>query len=259
MGLFGALEQTSHEYLDFWIDYFKKVMAPFKKGEPVFNGALSLKQIRGKLLRNLKAYDIGALSWITSQKKLSEWVQLAEFPDFQEVCTGLSYAISSNLNSNPELSELLHLFSLCQTGRSVDGGLTGYRELLLHHARTLGVHIPEKLDGFQVFVEKGAFTGIHLSTRGHIIQSQLGIVGCSLPRVYDRITYNSKDWLQRKRPSSVSKGWRFTIALNISENVIPHQMTSRAVWQEKNAPPLEFEVSSPQVYGLHQPGRRLVS
>jgi len=244
--LWEVLEQTNVEQLRFWLNYPKDLLS--SQADKKF-----LKQFSQQLFPEPRKVHSHWAHWRSLKKTFGYRMQYGEslkwpkLPELEEVLQGLMYLISSHLVTDLSMPLFLRNFSLSRTGRSVVGGIAGYREFLIQKAKEVGIHIPFLTpihpDKMQIFIEEGQFVGLHLSTAGHVIRSPLGIVGCSLRGFKDLMTETGRSWFRRKTSALVPVGWKFTISLKVKKDVIPEKLSSRVVWQEKDAPPLEIEIA----------------
>lgn len=245
---------------------------------------LTLKDLRRNLRRKLHRSDRGMAPWIKSNQTVSEWVAklgATGSTDLENVCTGLWYAVTScspgawntkGTSSDPTLFDLLHILALSRTGGSFRGGMTAYREFLLRLAKRYGVHVEAEAVCRRIFVEQGRFVGIQITGRGHLISTRGGILGCSLEKAYARVTYTGytghtgKAWRYKKahkkahenKKSPVPIGWRFTLSITIPKDTVLPKMLPRAIWQEKDAPILELEMTNPSDYGAYNPTHQIL-
>lgn len=243
MQLWEVLEQVNAQQLRFWLNYPKELLSSsadkkFLSQFPLqlFPESHKMRARRGSLKKRL-----------AFRMRYGDLLKGVELSEVEEVFQGLMYLISSHLFKDLTPPMLLRNFSLSRTGRSVAGGMAGYRDFLLQKAKEVGIHIPFltpiQPDKMQIFIEQGQFVGLHLSSAGHVIRSRLGIVGCSLRGFRGLITETGRSWFRRKISALVPEGWRFTVSLRVKKEVIPEKMSSRVVWQEKDAPPLEIELA----------------
>ncbi|MEO5970524.1 MAG: hypothetical protein ABIQ95_11405 [Bdellovibrionia bacterium] len=256
-GLDGALKRTELEYLNFWENLPKRLTLSTEKSSASAE-PLTLKDLRRKLKNKLHRSDLKVVPWINSNHTLSEWVSTIGASDLEDVCTGLWYAVTSSTHSNPALFELLHILSLSRTGASFRGGMTAYRKFLLTLARRLGVHVAAEIDCRRIFVEEGRFAGVQITGRGNMVSTRGGILGCSFDKAYNRVTFTGRIWFHKKKKSPVPIGWRFTLSIMIQRDIVMPKMLPRAVWQEKDAPILEIELTNPSDYGAHDPNYQIL-
>lgn len=273
-GLLNALKKTESEYLTFWKNLPKRLtMNVEKKSSSSASssssssnssnsaealGSLTLKDLRRKLGRKLHRSDSGISPWITSDQTVSEWVKEIGSPDLEDVCNGLWYAVTSSTSVDPELFDLLHILSVSRTGGAFRGGMTAYREFLLNLAKRHGVHVAAETDCRRIFVDQGRFAGVQITGRGNMISTRGGILGCSFEKAYSRVIHTGGNWLHRRKKSPTPIGWRFTLSLVIQPDVIMPKMLPRAIWQEKDSPILEIEMTNPSDYGAHDPDYQIL-
>jgi len=245
LGLVNALKHTEADYLAFWLNLPKRLTLSSNR-KPSSVEPMTLKHLQTKLSNNLKLEDATLVNWSSRKKFVSELS--SNGVDFKEIACGLWHGVTSGVNSNPTLFDLLHVLSLSRTGASYRGGMTAYREFLINIARRLGAHIPLKTECRRIFVEKGRFIGVQVNNRGNIIAAGGGILGCSLSKAQQRVSYNGRTWLRRRKKAPAATGWKFTIALTVHSEAIPNGLKPRSVWQEEGAPALEMEIVDPATY-----------
>jgi hypothetical protein len=257
MGLLNALKQTEAEYLSFWHLLPKRLtLSPDRKR--AMAESTNLPRLQRKLARALKSNDSLIPLWVSPKEKISNFGKMIGRQDLLETGTGLWYWITSNTDSDPSMSELLHLFNLAKTGASFRGGMTSYREVLLNMAKRLGVHVPAKTECRRIFIERGRFAGVQITSRGSMISAGGGILGCSLNRAYSKATYTGRNWFHQGKKPPTPLGWKFTLALTVHKEAIPPGMLSRVVWKEKDAPVLELEVVNPADYQMPDGDNRVL-
>jgi hypothetical protein len=257
LGLISALKHSESEYLNYWHSLPRRLTLSSNRKSKAIE-PMSPGDVRRKLARSLKAYDPALVTWVSPRKRISDLAESYAKPELTEVCEGLWHAISSGINSDPNLFEMLQILSLSRAGGGFKGGMTVYREFLVNLANRLGVHIPPKVECRRLFIDKGRFTGVQVTSRGNMISTGGGILGCSLEKAYSRASYTGRSWFRRKKKPSAAIGWKFTLAFTVHKEAIPNGILSRLVWQEAGAPPLEIEIVAPADYNVDEPDHRII-
>ncbi|OFZ53231.1 MAG: hypothetical protein A2428_11845 [Bdellovibrionales bacterium RIFOXYC1_FULL_54_43] len=259
-GFLEALKEAESEFLKYWLALPARLTwdsatagKSIKKGSPQAFGSLLKKiQMESRLNGKLKK------SWFFRRSTLSDLAHLTGRPDFNELFRGLWFGAASNSCADPLLADLVHLLSIARTGASFKGGMTAYREFLGRVAKRLGVHLPEKVECSRLFIQKGQFIGVQVSNHGTMISVDGGVLGCRLDQARDKMTSSGQSWLRKLKRSPRPAGWKFSVALTVHAEAIPPGMSSRVVWQEKDAPALEIEVADPLDYGIKEADSRMI-
>lgn len=249
LGLVNALKYSESEFLSYWQRLpHRLTVSPHRKSSSPDPQTLSA--LRRQLMKNLDNPDAGHRSWLSSKTRVSDFAKELGRPDIIQMCAGLWHGMTSSISFDPTLFELLGIFSLSRTGASFKGGMTGYRQFLLELAKKQGAHVPLNTECRKIFIEKGCFSSVQVVGRANRVSGATGVLGCSMDRVLKKAVFTGKSWLRRPKEIPRPQGWRFTLALTVRKVTMPKKMTSRLVWQEKDAPPLELEVIHPADYGL---------
>lgn len=257
LGLLGALKYSEAECLSFWYHLPKRLTLSSNR-KPTSVEPLTVRDLRKKLSRNLGGTDPSLMSWVSSRYRISELSEELNHSYFADACAGLWYGITSAVNSDPVLFDLIHTLSLSRVGGSFKGGMSSYREFLVNLARRMGVHVPIDVECKRIFFEKGRFSGVQVGNRGSMISGGAGILGCSLEKAYQKATYAGRSWLVRKKRGLRPQGWKFTLAFTVHKEAIPNGMLSRVIWQENKSPFLEIEVVDPKDYSMSEDDSRVI-
>jgi hypothetical protein len=257
IALSSALKQTEAEFFNYWNELPKRLTLA-EDQKKLSKGATHLIHLQKKLTQNLKLENPQSIAWISGHTKSSELGETIGRTELQEVFSGLWHFATQNYNFDPELFSLLHLLSISRTGATFKGGMTAYRAFLTSLAVRNGAHIPPKTECRRIFIERGRFAGIQITTRGSMISTAGGVLGCSLDKIYSKATYTGHRWFRKKKESLQPVGWRFTLGVSVHKEAIPVGIMRRAVWKEKDAPPLEIETVQPADYELRSPDERIV-
>jgi hypothetical protein len=248
-GLVNALKQAEAEYAGFWSSLPKRLtLNSIKRSHS--SELKTLKDLQRRLLRNFDFYDASLRDWGSASKKISLFSEKLKREELSEVFAGILYFITSSTSLDLSLFDTLHILSLSRSAGRFRGGLTAYRKFLLNLAGRLGAHIPIKAECRKILVERGRFAGVQVAGRAQMIAASGGVLGCSLEKAYSRMNFNGRSWLHRRKKGLLPVGWKLTLALTVTQDVIPSKMLSRVIWQEKRAPPLEIEVINPIEYEL---------
>jgi hypothetical protein len=190
--------------------------------------------------------------------QVSQFARDLEKPGFSQLSQGLWYSIVGSPKKDLELFNLLHALGVSRSGASFKGGIKKYRELLLDLAKRNGAQVSNKTECKRVFIEKGKFSGVQVSGRGNLVSGSFCILGCSLERALQKVTYTGTRWFTRPKKPLVPIGWKFTIAITVRKEAIPKGILPRAVWQEDQAPPVEIEIVEPKAYGVESDENRFI-
>lgn len=196
--------------------------------------------------------------WLSEGSQLSAMASELGDISWQEVGAGIWNSLSEQETENPRSDELLQALMLARSALRVKGGMTAYRLWLASLARRLGVHVLNKNECRRIFIENGQFKGVQASGIPSMIAARAGAIDVPLYRVRDKIDFSGKHRLHDLKPGLPVTGWRYTIALTVSSSAIPPGAGNRLVWQEKNAPAVEIEISDPVEYSVTDPGQTLV-
>jgi hypothetical protein len=235
---------SSSEVLDYWSNYPQQLtLDPTGKIKP--ERRKSWQQIRAvsRVDRSLEARktSIGTVAEIETVEALRlGFLGLAP--------------VSAGLDSR----EAFHALALGRSGASFRGGTTSYRKLLLRNAKKLGATILDSADCRRIFVENGRFTGIQVSSSGNMISGSGCILGSSFGQFSERVSVNGRSWFSRTKTFPDPAGWKYTIALSVSDEGIVPGLTRRMIWKEADAPAVEIELAEPGEYGTRDPDRKLI-
>jgi hypothetical protein len=176
-----------------------------------------------------------------------------------EILEAFRYALSGqNPKGGASDIETLHALALGQTGASVRGGMTAYRELLLQNARRLGSTILESAETKRIFVENGKFIGVQLNVSGNMVGGTGCVLGSSFDEFSERVSMNGRNWFSLKRQWPDPSGWKFTVAFSVRNEAIPPGASRRMVWKENEAPPVELEIATNSEYGGRDKDKQIV-
>ena len=258
VGLIGALKIAESECLSYWQGFPQRLTLTNHKKSSLAEPK-NLRELRRKLSRvAISSGESAIMPWMSSRLSVSRYCQMLEESELSQVFQGLWYSVIGSADEDPMLFDLLHALSLSKTGAQFRGGMKSYRELLLEIAKRNGVHIAQKLECKRIFIDRGKFSGVQVIGRGNVVSGSFGVLGCSLERALQKVTYTGASWLVRPKKSKPPTGWKFTLSLDVSQEAIPKEMKSRSVWQEHGAPPMEIEVVDSITYGLNDPGMKIL-
>ena len=258
IGLLSALEQTELQYLTFWQQLPAKFTLSLDRKKNAVFAAMTLSELKAQLIKSSKLSESLSQQWTSTQKNSFDLITEISRSDSSEIFEGLYYWLTSNIHQKPSLFDLLHLINLSKSGGSYRGGMTSYKHFLMSLAKRLGAHVPIKTECRRVFIEKGKFAGIQLSSLGSMISAEAGILGCQLKRLNSISTYTGRSIFKKDKISIHPVGWRFTVALTVRAESIPKGSGSRMVWKEENAPVIEIEVVNPVDYNSPTSDRRIL-
>ncbi len=186
-------------------------------------------------------------------KVLKPWLSRSQNPGSatrSELRSALLMAFGGGVKTSSSAEALLNLVSLSGTAANFQGGASAFREYLKTLAKRFGAHVPENTRARRIFIEKGKLVGIQLQQRGNVLGVGGAAVGCSLDHARDQTSLSGRMWPRRFRETPRPSGWRFTLALTVHADAIPVGVSSRIVWSEQGAPPLEIEVVDPAERGV---------
>ncbi|MFZ9596530.1 MAG: hypothetical protein ACO3A2_10685 [Bdellovibrionia bacterium] len=262
LGLLEVLASLESDYLQSWRNLPKRLSSNpwacsrFLKSQQIHELKKQLKTKHQAALLDSAGQTEGIASlqkrfaqvtqWLDPSRCASDWASAIGRFDLPELCSGLWYGITQTQEPNPLMRDLLLRLMLSRTAGSFLGGLTAYRQFLLNAAKRAGAHIAENEQCKHIFIDRGRFAGVQISARGSIISTQGGVVGSSLKNVFDRTTLTGNNWFYLKKSASTPVGWHFTLSFLVRTEALNSKLGSRAVWQEKDAPPLEIEVLKPR-------------
>ena len=69
---------------------------------------------------------------------------------------------------------------------------------------------------------------------------------------------NGRSWFARSRTFPDPVGWKYTIALSVSDEGIVPGLTRRMIWKEADTPAVEIELAEPGEYGTRDQERKLI-
>lgn len=230
----------------------KKIVSPFRQNfyELFYLESVFLDELKKTLKKELKKSELSGLDWISKTKSISDLERSIHFYGLDELFAGLFYFVSSNTCNNPSLFQVLRVLILSKLGVSFKGGLTAYREHLFGLARKSGANILQDVKLNRIFVEKNKFVGIQVTDKGNMITAHAGILGSAIHNLSSKMIHMSRSGLPREKKNLLvtSQGWKFTLALTVRSCAIPERLKQRSVWQERDAPALEFEFFKPSDY-----------
>ncbi|MGE0614724.1 MAG: hypothetical protein AB7P04_03710 [Bacteriovoracia bacterium] len=151
-----------------------------------------------------------------------------------------------------------HILALGKSGGSFQGGLTAYRQFLLHLAQKWGAQVPRETECRRLFIENGRLIGAQVSHRGKMVSVNGGAIGCASSHLKEFLYYSGQESKAPLKSARAPAGWRFTLALTVHREAIPPGMNRRAIWKDQDAPALEIETADPSDYNLGQPEHQLV-
>ena len=251
------LKNSESTLLSYWSQLPKRLTLNTQK-KPDASDFLTLEKVRRGLYKNLGQLGPHVQDWASSSKRASDLGDRLGIEDLQVLFEALCYSITSNVTPNPKLFEVLNLVSLSRLGATFRGGLTAYRDFLLKLCRRLGVHVLVEMECRRIFVEKNRFVGIQITNRGNMISSQGAVLGCSVERAYQRITSSGYRLFSSQKKPLTPVGWKFTLALTVSKEVFSNGALSRFIWQDREAPVLEFEIRNCTDYQIQEPDLRIL-
>lgn len=196
--------------------------------------------------------------WFSLDRSISDLSEAAIEKDLVEICSGIYYGVNGNDTWNPNVLNFLHSLALARTGASFKGGMSAYRQFLRTSGRRLGVQIPEDVECKRLFIEKGKLIGVQVKSRGRMVGVGGGILGCSLDHARKIVYLSGKKVLKKLIQTPTPKGWRLTLALTVNSEAIPHGMSPRAIWKQKDAPSVEIEVTEPKEYDVKKTNEKIV-
>lgn len=260
LGFHSMLKRAEDEFLTFWLKLPERLtLSPNPSKKPSsFTGSLNLKSIQKKLLRETKARTELRVPRFGSDLSFYTLARETGIPGLEEIGDGFWFGVISGMKQPLMFHEFFHALALSRTGASFRGGLSAYRQFLMRLARRLGADIPPKADCKRIFVENGRFVGAQLSSRGNMIAANGGVLGCSLSQAHERLAISGRTWLRRLKSPPRAFGWKFTLAFTVHSEAIPPGMARRVIWQEKNSPGLEIEVTDPGDFHLREKDHRIV-
>lgn len=262
-GLVDALKETESEVLRHWLelpDRFTWVeeenskKAKKKKEHPTLETLMRGVSKRSKLPSRVRA------RWYQEGTLLDGVARDLKNRDLAQVLDGLWSILASGESESKvqDLNFALQLLVLGRTGASFKGGLTAYREFLLRLAKRNGAHVADQIRCRRLFLESGRVVGVQASSHGNMIGMGAGVLGCSVKEARELLSESGAKAQRKLRSGLVPSGWRFSVALTVNSEAIPPGMAARSVWQEKDAPSLEIEVTDPSHYGQRDPESKVI-
>ncbi len=146
---------------------------------------------------------------------------------------------------------------LRSSGR-VRGGLTAFRQFLFSNARTLGAMVPAEVVCRKIFIEKGRWVGIQVSQHGRIVSVGGGLLGEGLSEAYRLAHFSQAPTYRKLKPIPEPSAWIMTAAFSVHEEVLPPGASSRIIWSDGSAWPIEIETADPTEYRLGPSKERLI-
>ncbi len=144
-----------------------------------------------------------------------------------------------------DLFDLLHLTTLGQTGRSLQGGVWELRSFLTRTAQERGVLVLDHPVSLEIRLNQDRISHLLLGEEKKQVDVGSLMVGCSVDQM--------KNLLQKKikldelcKPS----GWFFTIAARVSRDFFSDSHARRFAIHEEGSPVLYIEVKTVEEYGL---------
>jgi hypothetical protein len=243
--------EMSPTVLKYWLDFPGQLTMEIASEIPV-EGAVDAKASLPKVRKPKR------ISWQEMLRR-SPALRLSEKVAKSEMLEAFRYGLSGqNPKGGASDIETLHTIALGQTGASVRGGMTAYRDLLLQNARRLGTTVLETAETKRIFVENGKFIGVQLSVSGNMVGGTGCVLGSSFDEFSERVSMNGRNWFSLKRQWPNPSGWKFTVAFSVRSEAIPPGASRRMVWKENEAPPVELEIATNAEYGGRDKDKQIV-
>jgi len=182
----------------------------------------------------------------------------SEAASLMNVLQGALFAVSGGVRQDSVIDDFLRVLVLGRTGASFSGGMFAYRELLIRIAKRLGAHVATGLECKRIFVDRGRLTGVQVANRAKVVAAGGAIIGCGLSQLSSLVSSGGRSHWKKLKASPTPLGWRFTVSFLVRKEAIPPGVSSRMIWQEPEAPPIELELTDPDLAVGGRAGQRVL-
>jgi len=258
IGFVEALKEAEPEYLRYWFHFPDRLTLSENKKQSTAPLPRALRSLNENLARNRDIPAAVRKAWFSGNHNAESFAKELGNPDFANVLRAIWFGASGYVNECPELADVFHMMVLGRGGAAFKGGISAYRQFLIQLARKSGAQIVEQAECRRIFVENGRFLGVQVSTHPNMITGVGGVLGCSLSEAREKMNLSGRRIFKGLKEALIPEGWRFTIGLTVHQEAIAPGMSSRMIWQENGAPPIEVEIANPSDYGLREPENKLI-
>lgn len=258
LGLVEALAQARSSYQSFWRGLPERMTVKPSATAKEMRSMRASDDLDKRLKKALSGTRNAKTDWIQAKKSSSQLSHSLRAPQFQQLLSGLWYAVSGTPQTDPNISRLLQLLALAPTGASFRGGMGGYREFLLRLGQRHGAHWESKAECKRIFIENGRFVGVQLSQRAEMIAVRGGALGSAYSQAEELFSASGRKWLRARPKTPKPVGWKFTVSLTVNEEAIVPGMSRRMLWQESGGPVIEAEIANSAEYGSSQKEQRTI-
>lgn len=257
-GFFQAIRKAEADYIGYWAQLPKRLTLSAVPRSRAAAEKGTLEGLRKQLLKAPGLEEAASKQWLSKRTRFDDLSEALGEPVLTEGLAAAYYGILGTPLGNGQMDWILQVLAQSRVTACFKGGMTAYREFLLNLGRRLGVQVPLKVDCRRLFVEKGRLTAIQVAGRAQPIAVGQGVLGCSVKRAATRSTFTGRALMHRFKTGARPVGWRFCLALTVSEEALSSALSSRVIWNETGAPPVEIELVHPTDYGVPANGKRIV-
>lgn len=252
LSLIESLYHAQAPLISFWKNFPRRLTLPLDKSKPKTSEISKLQELRAKLFKSTDSKQANLLPWFSVQDLRGACSSIEK--QFYEFTQGLWRSLLGQDNPKILFFDFLHALGIGRTGAGFRGGMTEFRVFLLEQSKKWGADVSRDMSVSSIIIKQGLFNGIRLAQPANceVVFAKALVLGCGLDSLRNNLQDEKKGILHIRglKRSPMPCAWRFTVALSVPVSAIPPGATTRMIWQEEGAPPLEIELGMPKDYGI---------